>query len=106
MNRNPNQPTLSGTRGNLPNFVKNFLTNQKFNVRLGASQPELANQLEGIPQYSVFSVTYFGIAINNITKELSKDVQCILYVNDFTLFVAAIKERLFERLIQNAVKKV
>jgi len=39
--------------------------------------------------------------LNDITRELSKDAQCILYVDDFTIFVSASKS-----LIQNTIKEL
>lgn len=62
--------------------------------------------MEGIPQGSVLSVAYFAIAINDITKEITKGVHCTLYVDDFTIFVSVVQESISERLIQNTVKKL
>ena len=67
-----------GLRGNLPNFLENFLTNRQFCVRIGASHSEYVKQEEGLPQGSVLSVTCFAIAINDIVKQLSTEVQCTL----------------------------
>ena len=67
-----------GLRGNLPYFIQNFLTERKFWVRVGPSQSDLTEQVEGIPQGSVLSVTCFAIAINDIAQALSREVHCTL----------------------------
>ena len=95
-----------GLRGNLPYFIQNFLTERKFCVRVGPSQSDLTDQMEGIPQGSVLSVTCFAIAINDIANTLSRDVHCTLYVDDFTIFVSAKKEHTSERLLQNTINKL
>ena len=95
-----------GLRGNLPHFIQNFLTDRKFWVRISSSYSDLADQKEGVPQGSVLSVTCFAIAINDIAKTLSKEVNCTLYVDDFTIFVSAKKERTSERLLQNTINNL
>ena len=95
-----------GLRGNLPHFIQNFLTDRKFWVRISSSYSDLADQKEGVPQGSVLSVTCFAIAINDIAKTLSKEVNCTLYVDDFTIFVSAKKECTSERLLQNTISKL
>ena len=69
-----------GLRRNLPNFIKNFLTNRKFFVRVAASHSNYTKQEEGLPQGSVLSVTCFAVAINDIVKQLATGVHCTLYV--------------------------
>ena len=95
-----------GLRGNLPNFIQNFLTDRKFRVRVGASHSNSMNQVEGVPQGSVLSVTCFAIAINDIAKVLGKEVRSTLYVDDLSIYISATRESLSERLIQNAINKL
>ena len=95
-----------GLRGNLPHFLKNFLTDRKFWVRIGSSYSDLVDQEEGVPQGSVLSVTCFAIAVNDIAKVLSHEVKCTFYVDDFTIFVSAEKECTSGRLFQNIISKL
>ena len=92
-----------GLRGNLPYFVQNFLIERKFWLRVGPSQSDLTDQMEGVPQGSVLSVTCFAIAINDIAQTLSRDVHCTLYVDDFTIFVFSKKKCTSIMLFQNTI---
>ncbi|MEO1419306.1 MAG: reverse transcriptase domain-containing protein, partial [Bacteroidota bacterium] len=95
-----------GLRGNLPIFIKNFLSNRKFCVGIGASHSSFYNQEEGLPQGSVLSVTCFAVAINDIVKQVSNDVQCTLYVDDFTIFISSRNEAHSSRVIQTSINRI
>ena len=56
-----------GLRGRLPNFIKVFLTDRKFEVRIRTILSDIQKQ-EGVPQGSILSVTLFNIKINSITN--------------------------------------
>ena len=95
-----------GLRGNLPAFAEGFLPSREFCVRVGASHSEYFVQEEGLPQGSVLSVTLFAIAINAITEQLGSEVHCILYVDDFTIFVSAATITHSTRIIQIAINNL
>ena len=95
-----------GLRGNLPIFIENFVSSRKFCVRVGASHSDYVEQEEGLPQGSVLSVTCFAVAINEIAKQLSTDVQCTLYVDDFVIFTSAVNPAHSSRLIQTTINRL
>ena len=95
-----------GLRGNLPTFIDNFLSNREFCVRIGASHSGPFELEEGLPQGSVLSVTCFAVAINDIVSQISKGVQCTLYVDDFTIFVSARNEAHSNRAIQLSINRI
>ena len=72
-----------GLRGRLPMFIKNFLFERTFRVRVGSTLSNSQHQEEGVPQGSILSVTLFSIKINNIVKCLTPSIDCALYVDDF-----------------------
>ena len=74
-----------GLRGRLPNFIKAFLTDRKFQVRIGKILSDIQQQEEGVPQGSILSVTLFNIKINSITNCLNPKVDSYLYVDDFCI---------------------
>ena len=55
-----------GFRGHLPKFVKNFLTDRKFQIRTGTTLSDLHTQEMGVPQGSILSPALFSIKIDNI----------------------------------------
>merc|ERR1711911_474744 len=95
-----------GLRGRLINFIENFLSNREFCVRVGASHSDTHEIKEGLPQGSVISGTCFAIAINDIVKQVSPEVQCTLYVDDFTIFISARNESLSNRALQLSINKI
>ena len=60
-----------GLRGRLPMFIKNFIFERTFRVRVGSTFSDSQHQEEGILQGSILSVTLFSIKINNIVKCLN-----------------------------------
>ena len=60
-----------GLRGRLPMFIKNFLFERTFRVRVGSTFSDSQHQEEGVPQGSILSVTLFSIKISNIVKCLT-----------------------------------
>lgn len=76
-----------GLRGRLPLFIKEFMTDRVFKVKIGESI-SVGRILEtGIPQGSVLSPTLFIIKINSLTKVIPKEVgfHASLYVDDLQI---------------------
>ena len=95
-----------GLRGNLPIFIENFLSSREFSVRVGSSHSDYVKQTEGLPQGSILSVTCFAIAINDIPRQLSTEVQSTLYVDDFTIFTSAVNTNHSNRIIQTSINRL
>ena len=95
-----------GLRGRLPQFIKNFLTNRSFQVKIGSTKSEQKTQEEGVPQGSIISTTLFNIKINNITKELSDNTLDSLYVDDCSISYRAKNIHTLERKLQNNINKI
>ena len=72
-----------GLKGHLPNFIKKFLGNRNFNIRLGSTISDNFEQEMGVPQGSILSVTLFSIKINSLAEVLRGDINGSLYVDDF-----------------------
>src|SRR6266576_1187985 len=60
-----------GIRGHLAYFLKNFLENHSFQVRIGNTLSSIFPIQNGVPQGSVLSVSLFILLIDDITKILS-----------------------------------
>ena len=67
-----------GLRGRLPIFIKEFLRDRIFKVRLGSCVSKSYPQEMGVPQGSILSVTLFSIKINSIVRELEPTVDSFL----------------------------
>ena len=72
-----------GMRGNLPLFVRAFLNNRSFQVKVGSTLSDPFDQEEGVPQGSILSPILFEIKINSIVNELRQNIDGSLYVDDF-----------------------
>ena len=87
-------------------FLRTFLTDKELCVRGGTCHSEYIKQEKEVPQGSMLRVTFFAMAINNIIKQLSYDVQHALYADDFTIFVTARNDTHSSRFIQFSVNNI
>ena len=95
-----------GLRGRLPLFIKNFLSDRTFQVRLGTVLSSSHTQEMGVPQGSILSVTLFNIKINSITKCLGTNTDCSLYVDDFLICYRSSYMPTIERQLQGCINKL
>ena len=95
-----------GMRGNLPQFIANFLKNRIIRVRIGTTHSRDMNVEEGVPQGSVLSCTLFAIAIDEVFKYLPRDVRSALYVDDLAIYVTGKRNTSILRKLQLAINKL
>lgn len=82
--KDPNELGLKGRLAQfMAQFIKNFLEDWRFQVRIGTTLSELQKQELGIPQRSILSLTLLCVKINFIVKTLRPGMWCSLYVDDF-----------------------
>ena len=93
-------------RGELPMFIKAFLSNRKFRVRIGTTLSETRIQEEGVPQGCVLSVTLFALAINGISKVIPPEVMHTLFVDDLSVSFAASRMAVAERKLQLTLDRI
>ena len=77
-----------------------------FKVKINSTLSETFDQMQGVPQGSVMSVTLFGIAINGIVADLSTDIQKSLFVDDFAIYFSSSSITAIERKLQMAINKI
>jgi ribonuclease HI len=95
-----------GLRGRLPVFIRGFLEDRSFRVRLGSTLSDLHPQEMGVPQGSVLSVTLFSLKINSIVDCLPRDVQSSLFVDDFLIYYSSCNMAIIERKLQLCLNKL
>ena len=100
--------TLSemGVKGHLALFIDNFLSSRMFKVRVGSTFSNTFEQQQGVPQGSVLSVTLFGLAINNIAKDIPDDIKKNLFVDDLAIYLSSSTIPSIERKLQLAINKI
>jgi len=98
----------AGLRDRLPLFIAGFLSDKKFQVRVGGSYSKPSVQETGIPQGSILSVTLFCLKINSIIKALCPGVNCFLflYVDDFVICYRSKHTHIIERNLQRCLNKL
>ncbi|GBN58394.1 hypothetical protein AVEN_95891-1 [Araneus ventricosus] len=95
-----------GFKGNLPLFIKRFLTSRTFRLRLGNFYSDSFNQVEGVPQGCVLSVTLFILHFSEVLNHLPPSVTGTLYVDDLQISCQGCNMCLIERQLQNAINKI
>ena len=96
----------AGLRGRMIAFIKSFLTNRVFRVRLGSVLSELHDQEMGVPQGSILSVTLFILKINSIVELVKTGMGKSLFVDDFAITCSATSMLTIERQMQNCLSKI
>ena len=74
-----------GLRGRLPCFVRNFLREREFQVRVSTGTSEMRKQAIGVPQGSTLSVTLFAVKINSLAKQIPQHIFSSLFVDDLQI---------------------
>ncbi|GBM79038.1 putative RNA-directed DNA polymerase from transposon BS [Araneus ventricosus] len=95
-----------GFYGNLPIFIKNFLSSRIFRVRISNFYSDSFIQAEGVLQGSVLSVTPFILHLSQILNHLPPSVKGTLYVDDLQISCQGSNMNLIERQLQSAVNKL
>jgi len=93
----------AGLRGRLPLFIAGFLSDRKFEVRVGGGYSKPSVQETGVPQGSILSVTLFCLKISSIIKALCPGVECCLYVDDFVICYCSKHIHIIERHLQRCL---
>ena len=95
-----------GLKGKLPNFISNFLSDRRFNVRVNSTYSDIQEQEMGVPQGSILSVTLFSIKINSLAKILNDNIEGSLYVDDFLKCYRGKNMNNIERQLQLCLNKI
>ena len=78
-----------GLRGNLPIFIKNFLSLRLFRVKVGNKLSTIKCQVNGVPQGSVLSPTLFIIMINDLLTNPPPGIKISLFADDVLLWISS-----------------
>lgn len=95
-----------GLSGNILHFVRNFLTNRTLQVTIGDTRSRVLQEETGVPQGSVLAVTLFLTIMDNVFRNLPKNVHALAYADDILLIcIGKTMPALFRRT-QAAVRAV
>ena len=95
-----------GLRGNLPIFIKNFLSDRVFLVLYGNTLSDEFSQEEGVPQGAILSTTLFNVKLNGIVKAIFPGVECSLYVDDFVIIFRSPSIPTIQRKLQLCINNI
>ena len=95
-----------GIRGRMGSFLKSFLSDRFFKVRVGNQLSERFPQVNGVPQGGVLSVALFAVMINDIGDLISPTIGRALFVDDLAIWTGASSTRAMERQFQVAVTQL
>ena len=94
-----------GIRGKLLKWIKSFLENKTFAVKIANSQSSFRKITFGVPQGSVLGPLLFNIYINDLSDAIPPEVKIKLFVDDVKLYV--IYEKNSERKkLNEAIEKL
>ncbi|XP_043264182.1 uncharacterized protein LOC122404313, partial [Colletes gigas] len=92
--------------GNILKFTINFLKSRPIQVRINSTLSEKTLINNGVPQGSVLSVTFFLLAIDEISSIIKAPVKCTLFADDFNLFVSGKNIKTSEDIMQKTLNQI
>ena len=96
----------AGIRGYMAYFIECFLSNRKFQVRVGNTYSDIQELEMGVPQGSILSVTLFVLKINKLAEVISEDILRSLFVDDFQICYRSKQMCQVERHLQTNLDKI
>lgn len=99
----PHSETYPGIRGNGCVFIKSFVFNRTFRIKLASSASSVFPQYEGVPKVSILSATLFFLAIIDLIPVLPPGIRSSLYVDDFIIYTSDPSIPTLRQLTQSAI---
>lgn len=93
-----------GLRGNFLIFIRNFLANSTFQVKIGYTLSGKFHLQNGVPQGSILSPTQFSIIINNFLSTAPQSLNYSLYADVYALWGSAQDFWVVERRVENGLQ--
>ena len=95
-----------GLRGNILNFMKNFLLKRTFQVKIGQQKSDIFVAENGLPQGSILSPILFNLMVHDIPKCEIKKVHRLLYADDCVIWTSGIDTKEISSHIQSYLSKL
>ena len=98
-----------GLRGNLPIFIKNFMSDRTFSVKLQNNSTVMSDifvQENGVPQGSVISPTLFIVMINDILPAPPWNLKYSLYADDCAIWHSSNNAQFSAGEVQKALDQI
>lgn len=94
-----------GIRGNMLNYIRDFLTNRTLQVQIGNSKSTKKHLQNGTAQGSVISPILFLVMIDDLPSDLV-DVETALFADDCAIFKSGKNINLISKSIQKAMDEI
>ena len=94
-----------GINGNILAYIKNFLTDRTFQVKIQNVLSAIFSLINGTPQGSVISPILFLIIINDLLQHLS-DINCSLFADDSSIYKSGSSIPFLIKNLQTALNSI
>ena len=95
-----------GIRGKMAHYIRNFLEDREFRVRVGSVYSAKKKQQTGVPQGSTLSVTLFALKIDSLSSVIPREVFSSMFVDDILIAYSHHNHQEVERTLQNTVNAI
>ncbi len=92
--------------GNMFKFIKEFITNRTFQVRIQDVLSSIINQENGTPQGAVISPTLYILGITNLTKIIKPPVKYVLFADDLNIYVTTSNTQAAQQVLQQTIDNI
>lgn len=89
--------------GNMNNYIKDFLIDRHFQVKVSNSLSSSFSQQNGVPQGSSLAVTLFLLAINDIVETIRTPVSANLFADDFNILIRSQNTNTVQYYLQTTI---
>ncbi len=87
-------------KGNLPRFIKSFLSTSKFRIRLKNHLSKESIQENGTPQGSVINPTLFILALSKLSDNIAFPVKYPIYADVLVIYITGDNVPQMEKVLQ------
>ncbi|KAL4144146.1 hypothetical protein QTP88_006372 [Uroleucon formosanum] len=94
------------SNGNMLNYIKSFLDNRQFAVKVTNTLSVNLLQENGVPQGSSLSVTLFLLAIKNIMENIKYPVNATLFADDFNFWCRSNNLSTVQKFLEETANKL
>jgi hypothetical protein len=92
--------------GNMYNYIKDFLIERHFQVKVSNSLSNSFPQQNAIPQGSSLAVTIFLLAINDIVETIRTPITANLFADDFNILIRSQNTNTVQHYLQKTINSL
>jgi len=88
------------------NFIKNFLLNRTYQVKVNGYLSQVFKQENGVPQDSTLSVSLFLVEINDLCEEIKFSVKSTFFADELNIWCCGKNTQNIQPVLQDSLSSL